>query len=102
MALQKSFDDRFGATHASAYHRVAYIEMDISSRSARVHVHTFVDQAARDADKDPVGKKTYVYIDTNYDDLFNPSNTNPVDKNPAKNVYDEIKARPEWAGATDV
>jgi hypothetical protein len=102
MALQKSFDDRFGATHASAYHRVARIEMNIARRSAQVHVYTYKDQAARNANKDPVEVTSYLYTQGDYDALFDPSNMSPVDKDPLKNAYDELKTRPEWAGATDV
>jgi hypothetical protein len=102
MALQLSFNDRFGSTHASAYHRVVAIEMDVSNRYAKVKIATYKDLAARNADKSPLEHQTYTFSETAYDDLFDATNMNPVDKNPVKNVYDHIKTLPEWSAASDV
>jgi hypothetical protein len=102
MALQLSFDDKFGSTHPSAYHRVTRIQMEIGIRSALVEVSTYVDAAARNADKEPVGKTKYRFNDTEYDDLFDDTNMSPVDKNPISNIYDHLKTLPAWAGSSDV
>ena len=102
MALQLTFDDQYGSTHASAYHRVVLIKLDIDNRTADVKVSTYIDAAARSADKKPVGEFHYRYTDTDFDTLFDDTNMNPLDKNPTKNVYDELKGRPEWSGSADV
>ena len=102
MALQLSYDDSYGSTHASAYHRIIFIEMFVAERVARVKVATYVNQTARNDGKSPLGEMAYRFSETEYDDIFDDANMSPVDKNPIKNVYDHIKGLPEWAGAVDV
>ena len=102
MALQLSFDDAFGSTHASAYHRIVGLELSVEDEVAHVTIATYVDQTARTNDMRPVGKKRYRFEGTDYTNLFDDTNMSPVDKNPIKNAYDHIKTLPEWSAATDV
>jgi hypothetical protein len=102
MALQLSYDDSYGSTHASAYHRITFVEMFVAERVARVKIATYVNQTARNDGRSPLGEMAYSFSGTDYDDLFDDTNMSPVDKNPIKNAYENIKGRPEWAGATDV
>jgi hypothetical protein len=100
--LQLAFTDPFGGSHPSAYHRITEVMTDILARKAKVRVSTYIGLAARQGDKVPVSGRSYHFSGTEYDLLFGVGNTNPANKNPLKNIYDHIKTRPEWAGATDV
>jgi len=112
MALQKSWDDEFGATHASAYARVIRIDMDIEHATATATVGIYVDSAARNAGKKPFQRRSYNFdtlsgsslvpstASARFADLFAVGVLNT--KNPTKSVYDHIKTLSEWSGATDV
>jgi hypothetical protein len=76
--------------------------MNIAEQSARVKMSSYVDAAARQAGKAPVGERFYRFIGTEYDLMFDPGNMSPTNKNPTKNAYDFLKGRPEWGGAVDV
>lgn len=105
MALQLSYDDSFGTTHASAYHRVVALQLNISEQVAKVQVGTYKDAQARSDGKDLVSVKAYMFTPTTtpaYADLFGVAVMDPVDTNPIKVVYGHLKTLPEWSGASDV
>lgn len=105
MALQLSYDDRFGTTHASAYHRVLSLELFVDSQAARVRVGTYKDAQARTDGKEVLITLDYTFTATTpatYDDLFGVTALDVVDMNPIKSVYNHLKTLPEWAGASDV
>ena len=103
MALQKSFDDRWGNSHSAAYYRVEEINMDISTSCSKVKVKVYKDQTARNDGKEPLEIIYYIFDSSstpNYDGIFGV--TMMENKNPIKGIYDEIKQYPEFSGATDV
>jgi len=103
MALQKSWDDDFGSTHASAYGRVLNVELDVAGERAFVKAGVYVNAAARNAGKDPFKVMTYLFdadSTPSYADLFGVSVMDT--KNPIQATYDHIKTLDEWSGATDV
>jgi len=95
MALQKSYEDETGTTHASAYAKIAGIEMGTTDRVANVRVCIYKDAAARAADKKPVRVMRYQYQGDDYDALFSAAAMDPVDTNPIKLLYIDLKARDE-------
>ena len=102
MALQKSFDDAHGSTHASAYHRVTSLHLDIEHKIAEWSVNTYKDSQARADGKVPVNVKTFMLTDTDYDTYFAPSVLDVVDQNPQERVYVYLKTLDEYDGASDV
>ena len=102
MALQKSYEDIYGVTHASAYSKVEIFEPHTSEKVVNIQVHTYVDAAARSAGKRAVHVRHYRYEDTDYDALLSPTVMDPVDKNPIKLIYVKLKTLDEWDGAIDV
>jgi hypothetical protein len=102
MALQKSYEDIHGSTHASAYAKIVDIRMNTLGKVAEVTLYVYKDAAARAAQKAPVGGKTYLVAGDDYDPIFSVGALDPADANPIKLAYGAIKAYPEWVGATDV
>jgi len=89
MALQISFESKFGVTHPAAYARVSGGSWRGTSGSASIDV--YADKAARDAGKTPIESMGFSF---------------PLDLNDASNIvaqaYAYLKTRDEFAGATDV
>lgn len=100
MALQLSYDDDFGSTHATAYHKVVNLTMNVLTKNAVARVGTFKDASASAAGKDYMRILTYEWNDAEYDAMFLAGAMDV--KNPIAAVYDNIKIKPEWSGATDV
>lgn len=100
MALQQSFADEFGSTHSTAYFRVIRLVLDYMQKSAAATMGVFKDAAASAAGKDALARWSYEYSATDFDNLFLAT---PMDaKNPIKAVYDDVKTKDEFTGATDV
>lgn len=89
MALQLSFDSKFGVTHSAAYARVSGGSWRGNAGSASMDL--YADKAARDAGKTPIESMGFSF---------------PLDLADSANIvaqaYSHIKARPEFTGAADV
>jgi len=102
MALQKSFEDIYGITHAASYSKVEVFEPHTSAKVVNIDVYTYVDAAARAAGKRAVHVWHYEYEGDDYDALLSPAVMDPVDTNPIKLIYVKLKTLDEWVGAVDV
>jgi len=102
MALQKSYEDVHGTTHASAYAKIIAVTLNTLFKVAVVDLFVYKDEAARQAVKEPVARMKYRYEGEDYDDHFSITEMDVEDKNPVKIAYDLIKGTPEWTGSIDV
>ena len=107
MALQGSYTDDTGTTHTEAYAKVNNIRMDYLGEKAMTVVDIFHDAAARNSGKKPVATSSFVFTATagdldSFDDVFDMAHLNPLDSNPTKNVYLQIKTLAEFSGWSDV
>jgi hypothetical protein len=89
MALAKSIDQPTGV--AVSYHRVVRGIVDFVTGATTLEVASYLDAAARTAGKTPIGESS----------LTIPSMPD-FNGDPRPWAYAQLKARPEWAGATDV
>ena len=102
MALQMSFDDDFGSTHASAYHRISSLTLLPDPKIASMEMEIYVDAAARAAAKTPLLKRHYVIEGNDFDTYFAPAVLDVVDQNPQERAYEFLKTLDEYDGASDV
>jgi hypothetical protein len=103
MALQLTFDDRHGSTHASAYHRIKAIQIDFRQQIGVVVLETFVDAGAAASEKSPVNTQDLVFdvgSTPDFDAIFG-DDAHAV-HNPRNVAYTQIKTMPEWSSSSDV
>ena len=101
MALQISFDDQFGSTHASAYFRILGVDVRNADSFASIYVATYVDAAARTDDKAPLQKKPHQVVDDIFTTYFAVEALDVVDQNPIERGYEYLKTLDEFDGAGD-
>ncbi len=102
MALQISYEDSFGNTNASAYHRVLQVLVDKSSSVADILVGIYKDASARGAGKSTLASRHYRVECADFETYFGTANMNIVDKNAISIAYDYLKTLSEYNGASDV
>ena len=102
MALQLSFDDQFGSTHASAYHRILMLHMDVDVRIAEWVVGIYKDAAARADGKMVLTKRAYALRGDDFDTYLAPDVLDIEDQNPQERLYVYLKTLDEYDGASDV
>lgn len=102
MALQLSYDDQFGSTHASAYHRVVNFTVSRERDFVSLFLATYVDAAARQADKEPLIRRKYRVAGDDYDTYFSTSALDVADQNVIERGYVYLKTLSEFSGASDV
>ncbi len=109
MALQGSYTDEAGDTHANAYAIVAEINANWQNQTAHVTVMIFHRQSAWQNGKKPVVSIYYDFypaeqVDPETQEVIRPAfndlfATNKLDaKNPVKVSYEYIGTLAEWAG----
>ena len=102
MALQISYEDRFGVIHPTAYARVIDVSLHIGVMKATAEVGIYHDQNARMNGKECLECRTYIWSGSEYTAYFSPSNLDGQGQTVEKSVYDVVKVLPEWSGSTDV
>lgn len=91
MALQLTVPSDFGV--AATYHRIGAIQVNWLDRGVTVTLFSYIDEAARDSNKQPLGTLQLQFTDSDFD--F-------VDDEPTRDaLYTKIKQRPEWHEAKD-
>ena len=92
MALQNSFDSRYGLNLPVAYHQVVGIGYDSPSNSMNITVGIYVSLEARDKGSPPIDVVSF--------------NTDKFDKSAPYSafrlIYGYLKTLPEYADAIDV
>lgn len=89
MALQINFELPSGITQS--YHRIRSGTVDFVTGSTTFNIESFISADARTAGKSPTGGMSVTIPAT-------PS----FNGDPRPWAYDQLKARPEFSGATDV
>jgi hypothetical protein len=90
MAKQMQFTDQYGNINASSYWRIVQINLGIADRNAVAILYGYKDKASRDANKSPIGQKTYSISGTAFD-MMMAKHLNPTTgKNIAKQTYDDV------------
>jgi len=103
VALELSYDDEFGNTNASAYHRITSLLMYLLDGSrVKIEVSTFKDVAASGDGNRKLRTLVYGVDGTDYDTYFAPAVLDVVDQNPQERAYVYLKTLDEWDGASDV
>lgn len=102
MALQGSYEDEHGVTHASAYAVVGNVRLDYLASRAIVTVNIFHDSTAKTNGKVPVIVNCYDYYGSDFTSNFGTAALSPVDANPQKNAYDDVKLKSDFSGWSDV
>lgn len=95
MALIKSFTDRFGGEHESAYFKILKTSVNALEPSCFVVIGVFVNEQARLGNKEPVE-----IIEVNIGDDFSHAYGSLAGVSWEK-TYIYLKTQPEFAGATD-
>lgn len=97
MALQKSYEDRSGTTHASAYHMITAVNSRNLNTDPEVviTVSIFHDNTARQAGKEAVDDRFGIVNRSVSGAIFNtyfaPAVLNTVDKNIRSQAYEYLK-----------
>jgi len=102
MALQGSYEDAQGVTHASAYAKIVELTLDPVNSTARATVHVYHDSAAKTAGKTQVTSEYYTFEPSIYDSVFGIAALDALNANPQKNAYAELKNLDRFTGYTDV
>lgn len=102
MALQLSYDDEFGNTNASAYHRITVLLMYVAQGRVKIEVSTYKDAAARTAGKAPLRTLPYTAEGSDFTTYFDDTVLDTVDYNPLERGYVYLKTLGDWSGASDV
>ena len=110
MAIQTSYTDVYGATHTSAYFRVASVNIEADKAQVLVSVHH--DANAR-SKADPTTSKPYITqawgsVTTDFATYFADSVLDDDGKSPIKQAYAWVKTQKDFistdftTGTTDV
>ena len=102
MALQLSYDDEFGHTNASAYHRITSLYLYVEGGRMKLGISTFKDAAASAAGSRALRALTYGIEGDEFDTYFAPAVLDVVDQNPQERAYEYLKTLEDWSGASDV
>ena len=102
MALEKSYDDKFGNTNTNAYHRIRKVALDNAGSVANIEVSVYKDSAAKIASRGTLETLLYTVYGTDYDDNFSATVIDPSGMNTIKAAYEYLKPLPEYSGAVDI
>lgn len=102
MALQLSYDDDFGNTNASAYHRVTTLLLYVAQERVKIEVSTYKDSAARSAGKEPLRRVYHAAQGADFTTYFDDAVLDTENYNPLERAYEYLKTLDEWDGASDV
>jgi len=70
MAKAMAFQDQFGNSYESSYWRVVQINIGVADKHAHIVFYGYRDQAARAANKNSIGQKTYTVSGAEFDTLY--------------------------------
>lgn len=96
MALQKSFFDQFGVTHAEGYWRLTNFVYDNYQQTADLTFSCYATKAACDAKMQPLAAKTFHLVNEQFalvDSLLQAGFK--------AQAYEFAKQQPDFADATD-
>lgn len=96
MAIKIKFDDRFGASHAEAYVRVAGISLEFTDKKLTIDALTYTSEAARQDGKPPLGLKQYDLKGDKFDEAVI-----GLDSDPREFAYGHLKTLAEFEGGKD-
>jgi hypothetical protein len=102
MALQQSYLDDFGSTHATAYFRITGLTLDVVNKIASWSIGIYVDATARADNKAILKSWHYTLTESDYDAWFAPAVLNVENQNPQERAYVYLKTLDEYDGASDV
>jgi len=102
MALQLSYDDKYGSTHKAAYHMVGSLRISRPRQVGIFVIWTYVDQAARAKGAKPLRRLEYILTGDDYEAVFGEKATSPAGANVVANIYGHLKKLEEWSDALDV
>lgn len=91
MALQKETRQADGVT--TRYHRILFIQSMVNRQNS-IAVLSYVDEIARECEKESVMEQPYVKS-TTYETAYDPTMT-------VETAYDFLKTLPQFEGATDI
>ena len=96
MAIQITYNTKFGDTYESAYARIVNISLDYVNQCARVNVGIYKSSADRKEGKFPAEIETYVYKGEEFDNIFAEVSVEKVGDtiNPVRSIYDDLVENP--------
>ena len=102
MALQLSYDDEFGNSNATAYHRITSVLLYVAQDRAKVEVSTFKDSTASGDGSRALRTMVHTVVGSDFTTYFAPAVLDVVDQNPQERAYEYLKTQDVWDGASDV
>ncbi len=104
MALGKIIKAQNGVN--LSYHRIAMVKIDVNQQITLL-VESYIDEDGRNFEKhyaagEIEGKPAFPYTQGNYISLDYDTNPEIFNGNIVQNVYDWLKAQPDFVGAEDV
>ena len=102
MAIQKSYTDIYGATHAESYTRI--LSVYTNDEAATLEIHIWHNAAARSkadasARKQPLVTEVITLMDNAYTTYFSDSALKANTKSPAVQAYAWLKTNDSFIGA---
>lgn len=95
MAIQINFNTKFGDLYETAYARIVNISLDYVNQCARVNVGIYRSSEDRKEGKSPVEIETYVYKDTEFQEIFSEVSVEKVSPtiNPVRSIYEDLRVK---------
>ena len=92
MAIEISFNSKFGDTYATAYSRIVNITLDYVNECANVQVGIYRSSDDRKEGKSPVEIETYLYKGEEFEKIFAEVSVEKVGDtiNPVRSIYNEL------------
>ena len=100
MAIEISFNSKFGDTYTTAYSRIVNITLDYVNECANVQVGIYRSSDDRKEGKSPVEIETYVYKGEEFEKIFAEVSVEKVGDtiNPVRSIYNELAKSQEKYG----